>query len=324
MPNQIDFFTFDRHIQAEQVFEKIHKLLDSQGVKSAVTFKYNSGWKLTIDGVETQLEDLKFGYNWVVNEYELLNVPLFYSQLIDALQPLLSSGSFYYGIMKDEDNRKHQDFVFIVLFVQNGHQDILKQFRKFEWKKLGPSTTDAGAIDSGKVRSIRYKVYPDKTVFNWKSRSNTMTGFLFLVVVMIVFGLVDKIFKWGEHDIPYAVFIYGACGIVPLWILDYFNRLILLVADQEKIVLRKGQLPFFPGYRRRTFYYKELIKIWTKLKHNSSAGSEMTMPDGTDYIVYVTTSKPKEIRLSNKLDQSEATLLEGKLKEQWEKSKKAN
>lgn len=311
LKNQYSFYTFDHDFTIEDLFEKIKALLAQNGFTRKFKVENRDGWILTLDEKEHNLGDTSLFYNWTVNAGQILSIPPFYRKIASALSEYLKSGDFHFGYWKNEDQRGMLDYIFVILYVPDSEKNILSKFSSLEWNSIG-TKNNAKAI-TGKVSLVSYSITENETTFKWKSRGNTLTTILFMAAALLFLAGIDQLFGFSEFTIPQEIFIYSISIIVPLWILDYFNRFITLTFNEEKLILNQGYLPFFPGYKRRNYLSKDILRIWNKIKKTSAVSDDFNNSDF--YYIYITTTQPKEIRLTSELDKSETKFIEAKLSE---------
>jgi hypothetical protein len=308
--NQYSFISFEMGFSYENLESKLKTLLKKNGSDANLKLIERSKWVLNIDGTETELGALSSFYNWVVNSEEILSVPDFYKNLALALQPHLKNGHFYFGYLKDEYNRSNESFCFLLVY--SNDKTILTNFNKFEWKMLGNTTNAKKEI--GKVGSVSYEINETKTEFKWKSIGNTLTFILFACILLLGIAYLENILKLSGREIPYPILIYSTFAIIPLWILDYFNRLSKLIITNDQLIFEKGYLAFFPGYKRKTFARNEVAFVRSKYKASWTDDSDSSIGSSRDYSLYLLTDKAKEVRIIKLLKSSECDFIVKKIK----------
>lgn len=305
---QSKIFTFSSDFRVENFFTKIKRLVSEFDKQTSIDFiKTDNGWNLNINGNNYPIGDIPGFFISGRVSAVTINIPEFIKNICKALKSILTHGNFHYGYWKDEDTAITNNFSFLLLFIPHGQENLLKKFGRFEWHLPGDSHL------AKKTGSIRINEESGNTILSWRKKSTWLTVFLIILGIILGVAFSNMIFKFREIIIPANYLIMATIALLILAVFDYINRSAILVLDKDKLVLKNGAIPILPGYKRRSYQFTDIIRVFTKTVSLDSGTSDGG--GGVSYMkaIYITTREPKEIKLIDGLEKNEALMIEDKI-----------
>ena len=305
LANQFKIIPLNSGDEEKHIVSKIKALVKSETGLNA-ELHYDEEWRITIDNTTKTFGKIPLVYPTRSGSH---NIPEFVPKLADSLENILD-GTFYCGYWKDTDTAVACPFAFMLIYVPKGNDGVRKALDSFEWNRMGANVSD---LISGTVTA-------KDQLISYRRTTTWLTVLVMIVWILVIGSALNYFLHFHELIIPWKILFIMTVTSTVLWFLDSINRNGHIELSSDKLLVKEGIIPVLPGYRRRKFLRNEIIRVWIKVKSDSAGLSDGPVIDSTSYIVYITTSKPAELRLTPELLKNEAELVKTKI-ERWVKSK---
>lgn len=308
LEGQARFFTFATGMSLELFFDKLSQLVQAADPQAKPQFTETAeGWQMQIRDRSYLIGKIPLVFSRHLDA-KTLNVPDFIRNLNRALKPILKGGNFHFGYGADADTNYATPFVYVLLFVPAGQERLLRQFKGLEWQHLGDSPM------AQKTGSIRIAHFPGAVELRWRRRTTWLTTVLLIAGVILLTALVNLIFEFREIRVPLPYLLWACLVTAILGLLDYVNRDIRMRIEAGTLRIRGGVIPLLPGFKRRSYILKDILRVWTKTIISSWSADEAIGSYAPQKAVYITTTAGKEIKIARDLEKYEATMVESQVK----------
>lgn len=324
--NQAQFIEFSRNLRSnyieEDLIPKLKLLFLQETGSSDFKTKQDGGWTIILNGKSYELGKLEFMYNWHVQGEKLMDPPDFFVNLAKAFNEQISSGTFYFGYLKDKNQRKYADFVYVIVFAKYGDEVVFKKLTDLVWRPIYQSQvveTTVEPIKEGsglykKQGNVYYRQSKGITDLEWTSSNWIISMLVYGLLLITAMDMANPYLEINDRSLPDKVAIPFYAISLGIFVLFLLNRKSRVTLNSTHLILKKGYVPFFLGFRRRSFELKDILRL-DQESEDMDIGSDVATGGGSYmYKVYLTVYPTKKVRLTHLLREENADFIQNKIK----------